>query len=56
MLGMLQMNFKVLQFTIGEKLPSSTHINFNIFYHLKIITQNDDLFQGKKSTSQLMQT
>lgn len=48
MLGILQMNFKVLQFTIWEKLPSSTRINSNIFCHLKIITQSDDLFGGKE--------
>lgn len=39
MLGIFQMNFKVLQFTIWEKLPS-THINFTIFCRLKIITQS----------------
>lgn len=48
MLGIFQMNFKVLQFTIWEKLPSSTHINFNIFCHLKIITQSNGLFGERK--------
>lgn len=49
MLGIFQMNFKVLPFIIWEKLTSSTRINFKIFCHLNIISQSNNLFGRVRS-------